>query len=131
METIRQMPPTQRELYPCAVVPAPHMAPLEFIAQASWAGVLRYCVQRCGSDDYEIADKLAISHGYMAKVLKGTAQLAGQRLTRFMEITQCVAPVQWQAYHVGADLVMRDPAAARIHALEAEIAKLREGRVAA
>jgi hypothetical protein len=127
MDTIRQ---SQRELYPCASVPGPHMATLEFIQQATWTGALRYCVQRCGRDDYEVADDLGISHGYMAKILKGTAQLAGARLTRFMSITQCVAPAQWIAFHVGADLTMRDPAAVRIAELERELFDLK-GRAAA
>jgi hypothetical protein len=112
-------------MFPVAEVPAPHMAPVDFINRATWVGVLRYCVQRSGMDDYEIADKLDISHGYMAKVLRGTANLSGARLTRFMAITQCIAPAQWHAWHVGADLVMRDPAAARIAELERELQALK------
>lgn len=84
MDTIRQ---TQRPMFPVAEVPAAHLAPVDFISRATWVGVLRYCVQRSGMDDYEIADKLGISHGYMAKVLRGTANLSGARLTRFMAIT--------------------------------------------
>ena len=127
MDTNRQI---QRELYPVLAMPAPHQADEPFISAASWEGVLRYCVQRSGLDQYEIADKLHISHGYMAKVLKGTATLSGWRLIRFQQITQCVAPAQWMAYHSGAALVMRDPAAARIAELERELSSLR-GRVAA
>ena len=122
MDSIRQ---NQRELYPCATLPSPHQASVDFIARATWVGVLRYAVQRSGLDDYEVADRLHISHGYMAKVLKGTASLAGERLTRFMQITQCVAPAQWVAHHVGAELTLRDPAAARIAELERELATLR------
>lgn len=122
MDTIGQ---TQREMQFLASVPAPHMAPTEFISRATWVGVLRYCIQRSGFDDFEVADKLHISHGYMSKVLKGTGSLAGERLTRFMAITQCVAPAQWIAFHAGADIVMRDPAAARIAELERELEQLR------
>lgn len=122
MDTNRQI---QREMGFLAALPAPHAAPIEFITQATWVGVLRYCVQRSGFDDYEIADALHISHGYMAKVLHGTANLAGERLTRFMQITRCIAPAQWMASHMGCDLVMRDPAAARIAELERELSDLR------
>lgn len=122
MESIRQ---TQRELYPCASLPSPHQAEGDFVGRATWVGVLRYAVQRSGMDDYEVADALHISHGYMAKVLKGTANLAGERLIKFMQITQCIAPAQWLAHHIGADLTQRDPAAARIAELERELATLR------
>lgn len=127
MDTNRQI---QREMYPVLPVPAPHMADESFICAASWEGALRYCVQRSGLDQYEIADALHISHGYMAKVLKGTATLSGWRLIRFQQITQCVAPAQWMAFHSGASLTMRDPAAARIAELERELCQLR-GRAAA
>lgn len=127
MDTFGQ---TQREMQFFASVPAPHQAPTEFISRATWVGVLRYCIQRCHLDDYEVADRLHISHGYMSKVLKGTGQLAGERLSRFMAITQCVAPAQWLAHQVGADIVMRDPAAARIALLEREIEQLRTARAA-
>ena len=115
----------QREMYPVSPVPKPHMAPEEFVAKASFVGVLRYCVQRSGLDDYEVADKLHISHGYMAKVLKGTATLSGDRLLRFMEVTQCTAPAQWYAFNVGGDIVLRDPAKARIAELERELNELK------
>lgn len=127
MDTIGQ---TQREMPFFAPVQAPHQAPTEFISRATWVGVLRYCIQRSGLDDFEVADRLHISHGYMSKVLKGTASLAGDRLARFMAITQCVAPAQWIAHQAGADIVMRDPAAARIAELEREIEQLRHVRAA-
>ena len=104
---------------------SPHMADAAFIDAASFTGVLRYCIQRSGFDDYEVADRLHISHGYMSKVLKGTAGLHGDRLVRFMAITQCIAPSQWIAHHTGADVVMRDPAKARIAELERELQQLK------
>lgn len=39
--------------------------------------------------------------------------------------TNCAAPSQWLAFHMGADLVLRDPAKARIDALERELAALK------
>ena len=111
----------QREMPFMALIRDPHKADLSFIGLASWVGVLRYCIQRTGMGDYEVADKLHISHGYMSKVLKGTAGLHGERLVRFMAITQCIAPSQWIAHHTGCDLTMRDPAQARIQQLEREL----------
>jgi len=115
----------QREMPFFAIARGSHQAPSEFIAAASWVGVLRYCVQRSGFDDYEVADLLHISHGYMSKVLKGTPGLHGERLIRFMSITNCVAPTQWLAHNTGCDLTMRDPAKARIQQLERELADAR------
>ena len=123
MDTIGQ---TQREMPFLALAQAPHLAPNAFIERSTWVGALRYAIQRSGFDDFEVADRLHISHGYMSKVLKGTASLAGDRLTRFMAITQCVAPAQWIAHHAGADIVMRDPAKARIAQLERELEELRK-----
>lgn len=122
METNGQI---QREMPFFSGVTPPHMADLSFIEAASFSGVLRYCIQRSGFDDYEVADRLHISHGYMSKVLKGTAGLHGDRLVRFMAITQCVAPSQWIAHHTGSDVVMRDPAKARIAELERELQQLK------
>lgn len=122
MDTIRQ---TQREMPFMSAVETPHVASHEFISRSTWVGVLRYCTQRTGLDDYEIADAIGISHGYMAKILKGTGNPSGNLLLKFQRFTRCVAPTQWQAYHMGADLVMRDPAKARIEELERELQELK------
>jgi len=105
------------------------LADVDFVEQCSWEGVLRYAVQRSGFDDFEVADRVGISHGYMSKVLKGTAGLYGRRLVRFMRETNCAAPVQWLGNQIGADMTLRNVAAARIAALKAEVARL-EGRAA-
>ena len=98
----------QREMPFFAAVQAPQVAPAEFITRSSWEGAIRYSTQRSGMDDYEIADSLHISHGYMSKVLKGTAGLYGLRLVRFMKLTGSLAPLQWLADQMGCDLVLRD-----------------------
>lgn len=116
----------QREMPFFAEVKAPQIAPTEFIARSTWEGAIRYSTQRSGMDDYEIADTLHISHGYMSKVLKGTAGLYGSRLVRFMRITGSLAPLQWLADQMGCDIVQRDPAKARIAELERELNELRK-----
>lgn len=77
-------------------------------------------------DDYEIADGIDISPGYMSKVLKGTGNLGGKRLVRFMRLTGSLAPLQWLADQMGCDIVLRDPAKARIAELERELAEERK-----
>lgn len=93
---------------------------------------MRYAVQTSGSDDFEIADGISVSHSYMSKILKGTAGLYGNRLVRFMRETRCLAPLQWIAHQMGCDVVQRDSRAAEMAALEARLRELeRERRSAA
>jgi hypothetical protein len=90
-------------------VPTPSLADPEFIARASWEGALRFAAQRAGMDDFEIADEMHISHGYMSKVLKGVAGLYGRRLVQFCRITKSVAPLQWMADQLGYELRPKAP----------------------
>ncbi len=96
----------------------PQQAAAAFVSQASWDGVLRYCVQMSGKDDYEVADEIHVSHGTMSKILKGTAGLWGARLVTFMRTTESIAPLQWLADQMGCDIVRRAP-------LETEVEKLK------
>lgn len=93
------------------------------VERMTFAGVLRWAIQQSGFDDYEIADKLKISHGYMSKILKGTAGLYGPQLVKFCEATASRAPMQWGAVRVGR--VLADGREARIKALEAELNAMR------
>lgn len=112
-----------------AVQPA-KAAPAVFIAACEDVGALRYAAQCSGMDDFEVADELAISHGYMSKVLHGTAGLYGKRLVRFMRVTGCIAPLQWLAEQMGCEVVVKDARAAEVAALHARLAEL-QGRRAA
>ena len=107
-----------------SVVQAPGLAAADFIARSDEVGALRMAAQRAGKDDFEIADEINISHGYMSKVLKGTAGLHGTRLVAFMRATNSLAPLQWLAHQMGCDLVQRDSRAAEIAALKAQIQAL-------
>lgn len=117
---------SQREMAFLAEVRGAEAAPLSFISKSSDIGSIRYAAQRCGMDDYEIAEALHISPGYMSKVMKGTAGFYGLRLVRFMRITGSLAPLQWLADQMGCELVQRDPAKARIQALERELEEARK-----
>jgi hypothetical protein len=113
-------------------VPTIASADPSFIGRSSWEGACRYAAQRCGMDDYEIADEIGISHGYICKVLKGTAGLYGRRLIKFMRATRSLAPLQWLADQMGCDVVLRSSQAAEIARLRRELAEAeRGGRVAA
>jgi hypothetical protein len=95
----------------------------DFVSRASWDGVLRYCVQMSGKDDYEVADEIHVSHGTMSKILKGTAGLWGSRLVTFMRATESIAPLQWLADQMGCDVVRRAPLESEVDRLKRENAE--------
>jgi plasmid maintenance system antidote protein VapI len=100
--------PVQREIRTFHALQPAQGASGDFIKRASWDGVLRYAVQRSGMDDYEVADKINISHGYISRVLKGTAGLWGDRMVAFMRATGSIAPLQWLADQMGFELRMKE-----------------------
>ena len=107
-----------------AQVRTPALAEIEFIRAAPAPAALRYAVQRSGKDDFEVADEINISHGYMSKVLHGTAGLHNARLVAFMRATGSLAPLQWLAEQVGCDVVQRDTRAAEVAELQARLRAL-------
>lgn len=114
----------QAEMPFLAVVKAPSMVSPDIVSKLSDVGALRLAVQESGHDDYEVADSIAISHGYMSKVLKGTAGLYGKRLVSFMRRTNNLAPLQWLAEQMGCDVVLRDSRAAEVAALKSRLQEL-------
>jgi hypothetical protein len=96
--------------------------PSDIADRISDVGAMRYAAQLSGMDDYEIADEVCISRGYMSKVLKGTAGLYGKGLVRFMRVTNSIAPLQWLGEQMGCDVIVRDARAAEIAALKAQLA---------
>jgi hypothetical protein len=117
----------QGQLALLSAMPPMGVADLAFLDRCSWEGACRYAVQRSGKDDYEVADDVGISHGYICKILKGTAGLWGKRLVRFMRQTQCLAPLQWIAHQMGCDVVPRSSQAAEIARLRAALAEAERG----
>lgn len=107
-----------------AAVKAPARAPDAVVASGDEVSALRYAAQTSGMDDFEIADELNISHGYMSKVLKGTAGMYGKRLVKFMRLTGSLAPLQWLAEQMGCEVVVKDARAAQIKALQDQLAEL-------
>lgn len=107
-----------------AVVKPPHRVPDDVLPRITDTGAMRYAAQLTGQDDYEIADKIGVSHGYMSKILKGTASLSGKRLVKFMRETNSIAPLQWLAHQMGCELVVMDKRAAEVAALKARLEEL-------
>lgn len=112
---------SQREMPLLAAVGDAHEADADFISRASWDGTLRYAVQRSGYDDYEVADAMPMSHGYMSRVMRGAANLSGERLIKFMRITGSVAPLQWLADQMGYELLKKTPAEDEVSRLKREL----------
>lgn len=119
----------QSEMPFLGLVKPPVLVSPVIVSVLSDVGALRLAVQESGHDDYEIADAIAISPGYMSKVLKGTAGLYGKRLVAFMRETRHIGVLQVLAHEMGCEVVVMDSQAARIAALKAEVARL-EGRAA-
>ncbi len=107
-----------------SAVPAPFGVEPGIAAQMTDVGAMRYAAQRSGQDDFEIADELGISRGYMSKVLKGTAGLYGKKLVKFMRITNSIAPLQWLAAQMGCEVVVVDRVQAERQRLLARLAEL-------
>lgn len=120
MEAIREQ---QREM-PFFAAVGLREAHSEHLGRMSDAGAMRYAIHESGLDDYEAADRLGISHGYMSKVLHGTAGLYGRRLVRFMQATGSLAPLQWLAEQMGCEVVVKDSRAAEVAALKARLQEL-------
>lgn len=99
-------------------VPSP--APLEMfvVKQASFCGVLNHAAKHSGMEDWDIADQIHISHGYMSKFMRSVGEQWAKRLVRFMRVTKSIAPLQWLADQMGCDVVIR-------HAVSAELAEAR------
>jgi hypothetical protein len=74
------------------------------LGQMTDTGALRLSIQESGLDDYEAADRLGISHGYMSKVLHGTAGLYGRRLV--VHAGHILAPAAGPS--VGCEVVPQD-----------------------
>ena len=115
---------SQGEMRFFGIVKAPHKMPDDLAGRISDTGAVRYAVQLSGHDDYEVADKLGVSHGYMSKILKGTAGLYGKRLVKFMRETNSLAPLQWLAHQMGCEIVVRDAIAAERAELLARLKEL-------
>lgn len=103
----------------------PKLLPVGALRGASFSGVLLNALLHSDFDQVTLAGHMHISEGYMSRFLKSRAEAWAKRLVRFMRLTGDLGPLQWLAEQMGCDVVQRDVRAARIAALEAELAAAR------
>lgn len=109
--------------------PMHRIAP-DLVGTLSFNRCLTSAAENSGLDDFEIADKLHISHGYMSKFMRFVAQQWARRLVAYMEHTRSLAPLQWMAAQVGCELVERSSVETDLALAKATIAKYeRDNRV--
>ena len=104
-------------------VAQPQTLPEAILAKISFNGCLNEAAKHSGKEDQDIADEIHISHGYMSKVMRGVWQQWAKRLVAYMNATQSRAPLQWIAFQVGCDVVLRTERERRIRELEAQLAE--------
>lgn len=115
---------TQAEMPFIAKVAMPHLLEPDVLARTSFSGALVAAVNHCGKDDFEIADEIPVSHGYMSKFIRGIGQTWAKRIVKFMRVTQSLAPLQWIAHEMGCDLVVRHKVSAEVAALRSRLAEI-------
>ena len=119
---------TQAAMPFLALVPGAQLLPPTVIVQASFNGCLVEAARHSGLEDQEIADQIHICHGYMSRFMRGVAAQWAKRLVAFMRVTRSLAPLQWIAHEMGAEIVLKDTQAQRIAALESELRLLQGER---
>jgi len=116
---------TQAEMPFLAQVATMHLLEYAVLIKTSFSGAMTAALNHSGHNDFEIADRIPISHSYMSKFIRGLGQAWAKRVIKFMRETQSLAPLQVIAHEMGCDLVVRTSQEARIRALEQQLAKER------
>jgi hypothetical protein len=115
----------QREMPFLAAVTGPKEVPLEFIkACKSELDALNLCMNLSGFADEVIRDHLGIDKGHFSRIRKGRGNFPPNKRVAVMNFCGNVAPVQYEAWKVGRDLVERSKDV-RIRELQAELEQLR------
>lgn len=98
----------QREI-PCqAVMRTPQEVPFEFIrACNSELEALNLCMNLSNLSDETIRDSLGIDKGHFSRIRKGRGNFPPNKRVAVMELCGNLAPVQYEAWRVGRDLVER------------------------
>ena len=128
--TGNQTASAQRELALIGVVSPLHRLGDEAVAKMDFSACLGHAAMHLGLSNEAIADEIHVCHGYMSRFMRGVAQAWARRLVAFMRTTQSLAPLEWLALEMGCELVQRSAQAARVQALEAELALLTGRRAA-
>lgn len=99
-------------------VPKPSQIEQAVVHRATFSGALNDAAKHSGMEDWDIAEKIHISHGYMSKFMRSVGEQWAKRLIHFMRVTGSLAPLQWLADQMGCDITVR-------HVLSAELAAAR------
>lgn len=94
------------------------------LIRATFNGALNESVRRSGKEDQKIADEIHISSGYMSRFMRGVGQQWARRLVAFMKATNSRAPLQWIAFQVGCEVILKDSRAVEVAALRAKLREL-------
>ena len=115
----------QREMPFLASVKGPQDVPQEFIrACKSELEALNLCMNLSGLADEAIRDQLGIDKGHFSRIRKGRGNFPPNKRVALMELCGNRAPVQYEAYRLGCELVERSKDA-RIRELEQQLNELR------
>lgn len=114
-----------------AEIATPHLLDHRVLAKSTFNGALVAAAQHSGKEDQEIADEIHICHGYMSRFMRGVAQQWARRLIAFMHSTQSLAPLQWMAYAMGCEIVVRNRLEAERNELRARLAEIERHGIAA
>ena len=112
-----QVPALGPESLPAILDPA-------VLVRVSFNGALNEAAKHSGKEDWQIADAIHISHGYMSRFMRGVGQQWAKRLVAFMNETNSRAPLQWIAHQVGCEVVLKDRRAVEVATLRARLMEL-------
>jgi hypothetical protein len=115
----------QREMPFVALVQGPKEVPLEFIKSCkSELEALNLCMNLSNQSDETIRDRLGIDKGHFSRIRKGKGNFPPNKRVALMEFCGNLAPVQYEAWRVGRDLIERSKDV-RIRELEQQLSQLR------
>ena len=113
-------------------VPKPRPMEQTVVHRLTFSQALLDAAKHSGMEDWDIADRIHISHGYMSKFMRSVGQQWAKRLVAFMQVSGSLAPLQWIADQMGCDISVRHVLSAELAAARALIAEheRRSGRLA-
>jgi len=103
---------------------APAVLDVSVLMRVSFSGALNEATKHSGKEDWQIADEIHISHGYMSRFLRGVGQQWAKRLVAFMRVTHSLAPLQWLAHQMGCRLEIPSELQRKLDAARAEVERL-------
>lgn len=116
---------SQREIPIIGLARTPKHAPMDLVQRCRHRlDAIRLCVQLSTLTNSHIAEALGIDKGHWSRIMQGQAHFPDTRTIELMDLCGNFAPVQWEAWATGHDLVERSKDQ-RIRELESQLAELR------